>query len=572
MPRLLRFSAFAVLAVALLALPGCDRPVDAITPSNDSLFIDRNTVPFNLEVWNNSPDLAQITFDVRPSRTWIQVTPLVAVSAAPTAGQLDKKVIKVTIDRRQLRKGTHEGEIRLSGRNLVTKVIKVRVIQDVDGQSAALKIINRGVIYDSPYLINFNFRLEDANGQAVVAEPAQFTVEAREGDTVVGADTGRFLRRGAARQLKVMLVLDYTLSIQQSPGAINAMENAAKGVLLPALNEDALVGIYEFHVESEPPQRVAPFTFDRAFLTNRINAIQGEYVQGFAGGSQAWNAIVAAAQEFGEGTSSAEDRYVILFSDGNDTSRLSTVNDVINACRARGVRVYAIGFGQQVNTPDLEAITSGTGGAFFPALGVSQLASAFESIVRDLDGQYTFRWASLARGNISFKPSFSIAINGSSSTYTADTNFVVRQHQGDELQGKLRIVPSGDEANTTVFLRADYVPRNIRSLRFYVQSEVAFQTSKVAVTNDGLVAPWTLNITQDPVFSGKWITLTAPGGATSGTPIQFATFGPLLRFDFAGAVENQELPFDVFYVDNSGYPNRQSFVVQGYVNTPPTAG
>ena len=40
-------------------------------------------------------------------------------------------------------------------------------------------------------------------------------------------------------------MFDYSLSMQNIPGAINGMEDAAKADFLPALNSDALVSLYE---------------------------------------------------------------------------------------------------------------------------------------------------------------------------------------------------------------------------------------------------------------------------------------------------------------------------------------
>ena len=85
-----------------------------------------------------------------------------------------------------------------------------------------------------------------------------------------GADGAR--RRAAiARGARA----DYTDSMQRSPGAIGAMERAATGVFLPALNEDALVSVTEFHREDRDAIEVVPFTVDRGYLNSAIAGIQG---------------------------------------------------------------------------------------------------------------------------------------------------------------------------------------------------------------------------------------------------------------------------------------------------------
>lgn len=556
----------AALILLVSMLSGCVPPVDAIVLSNEQLLIDRNTQPVNIQVWNGSADLSLATVDIRPSKAWIQTNVSVITSTAATGSSLDKKTVKITIDRRTLKAGTYNEEIVFSGRNLVSKSIAIRVIQDKDGaQGGALNIIDRGVAYEKPYLISFNFRLEDNQGNAIVGEPAQFTVSGREGDTEVSDVTGIYLRRAAARQLKAAVVFDYSLGMHRIAGAINGMEDAAKVDFLSSLNDDALVSLYEFHVESVAPQQVTGFTADRDFLINRINHLEEDYVDGFTGGSRAWDALVLASKGFGSGTSTVEDRYVLLFTDGKDTSSTNTVNNVIEAAVTRGVRVFVLGFGNSPNEADLEAIATGTGGAYFPAQNASQLQTSFTKIITDLEGQYVLRWASLKRGDQQFLPSFTISQGADSDTATASKVFNVRTYTGNELQGKLRIVPSEDEVNSIAFLRADYVPRNVRRLRLFLASTAPFSVSVVGPGDDGLLGAWTK--TETAVVGGRWIDLNAPNANAA---IPFATFGPLLRIDFDGVVDNLAKPFSAVFVDNTVYANGQSFVVEGYENVLPT--
>lgn len=556
---------FLVAALALASLSGCVKPVDAIALSNGELLIDRNTDPVNIQVWNRNSDLPLMTVDVRPSKPWIQASVSVISSVAPSGAALDKKTVKITIDRRTLPEGTYYETVEFRGRNIVTESLKVRVIQDQDGnQGGALNIIDRGQVYDDPYLISFNFRLEDKDSNAIVAEPGQFTVSGLEGANPVTDVTGIYLRRAAARQFKAAIVFDYSLSMQNIPGAINGMEDAAKSRFLPTLNDDALVSLYEFHVESEEPNQVTGFTADKDLLINRINRIEEDFVDGFTGGSLAWDAVVQACAAFGTGTSTSEDRYILLFSNGRDTSSTNDVNKVIDAARTRGIRVYAIAFGSPPNEADLEAIATGTFGGYFPAANTQQLQTAFEQIVTDLEGQYVLRWASLARANVQFVPSFSISFNGATDSLTASKPFSVKTYAGNELQGQLRIVPSDDEVNSIAFLRADYVPRNVRRLRLYLRSDVPFSTGIVGPANDGLLGAWTR--TETPDAGGVWIDLNAPSASAA---IPFATFGPLLRFDFDGVVGDLDKPFDAVFIDDSIYANGQTFVVQGYDNVLP---
>lgn len=549
---------------SVATLTGCPRPappVEAIALSNSSLNFERNPLPASLYVWNSNTSLASLTISVSSNRPWIQVTPPTVTSAAPNVnGDTDPQLVTVTINRSILSAGTHTGAITFTALGVVTKTVQVQVIQDEGGNSEPLNIVNPVFTYAEPFLVDMHFSLKDATGRSVVAEPGQFTLEAQEGATQVSELNGLQIKRAAARQLKANLVLDYSLSMQSVAGAITAMEDAAKNILLPALNEDAQVGIWEFHRDDFPPFQVSGFTVDRASLRQGIDSIQDDLVNGFASGSRIWDALVAAAQSFSAQNPQKESRYLILFSNGNDTSSITTANDAVAAAQSRGIRIYAVAFGEDVNFTALQDITTRTGGLYFPTQDVGQVDDVFREIVHDLDGQYNVRWASLKRDSNPFFPSFTLELGDAGVSYTATSSFVPSDYAGDVLEGVLRLVPSDNDVETTVFLRAVYVPRFIRELHLRVTSSFELTVQAVEAADDGLVADWDIQTTEELGTGALLIDLTSPGD----TPLQFATFGPLLRFTFDAVSSNPTELFDTFEVDNEVYENGQSFVVEGF--------
>lgn len=566
MKRAFPVSMVTLLALAAVFLSGCDIRRDAIELSNTDLRIDRSEAPSRVQVWNTSDAIDNLAITVTTNAAWLIAEPGEVTSAKPQNGQFDKRSVNIMVDRRRLRAGTYNGEVTFRARLAFPKTIKVRVIQDYDGVMEELSVVSPEHRYLKPYLIEFSFALRDANNRSVIAQPAQFQITAREGNTPVDpSNTGVHLRSGAARQLRVDLVLDYSQSIQRMPGAITGMENAAKNVLLPTLNTDAQVGVVEFHRNDRNPQRVSGLTVDRDYTRSRIDAIQSEFVQGFYSGSRAWDAMLLSLTAFTRGNAPTEARYIILFSDGNDTSSLASVDDVVFEAKARDVRLYAIGLGDNVNIDDLYFLTSATGGEYFAAANVEQLDDAFQRIVDDLGGQYILRWFSLTRRDESaFFPSFTVGIGADTAEYTAPARFVPSQHAGDELAGKLRLVQSNNDVMTTAFLRADYVPRFITRMSMYVRSPFPFTVALVGAGDDGLMGGWNIQVIPDPATGGRWIDLISPGA-----PMPFASFGPLLRFNFGQLANPDAVLFEKIYIDNSLYTAGQQFSVDGYENTPP---
>jgi len=559
MKRIITLLVLAGLLTPALALHGClivQR--DAIAVSNPALDFALNELALPFQVWNNNPDVEELTIQVSPSDPWI-LTGVNSVASAPPGpgGTLDKETITVRIDRSQLSEGMHEGFIELSAPGITPVQVAVLVEQGPVQTGDPLNIVNPTFRYSVPFLIDFEFALEDEDGNAVVAEPVQFEVIAREGARDVPPGAGLELRRGAAQQLVVELVLDYSLSIQQSEGAIEAMETAIKEMFLPALNADALVGITEFHREDDPAMRVADFTVDRDFLRQRVDAIQEEFVQGFPALSRMFDALNVGISRFDEGDPDLEERVVILFSDGIDTSSVLTANEVVDNAQARGVRIFTVGIGDEVEELTLLNLSTSTGGAFFSTASVDDLDAAFQRIIDNLGAEYVLRWASPRRRDEAFFPSFNISIMGATAEFTAPEPFRPPEYAGDVTRGSLRLVPSDTEAETTVFLRADYVPRNIDRLSFLVETTEPFTVDRVSAVDDGLLAGWDLERMDTP--EGVWIDVTSPGA-----PIPFATFGALLRFEFDTVVEEPTDLFTAFTVDNSIYITGQHFVVEGF--------
>lgn len=566
-------AAILLLAAAALLSAGCTKPKEAITLSKSSMDFGLDPHTLTVRAWNHNPRVGTLTIKAEPTAAWIQVEPQTVQSAAPPTadGPFDERLFSVSVNRSILPRGSHQAEIRFTARGIVTKMLVVTARQDRDPPTDTLRLLEVSHRYNQPRLLDFSFSLANQNDDLIVAEPAQFTVTAMEDGVPVGLDTPVFFQRGAARQLKLFLVLDYSRTMQLSPGAITAMENAAKNILLPALNEDAQVGVIEFHSEIAifVPQVVVGLTVDKDLVREGIDRIQDEFVEGLARGSRAWDALVLAAQELDFGEPDREERIVVLFTDGNDVSSPSLLGDAIEAVNAADVRVFCVGFGNNRNDDSLLLLAELTNGALFTAENVASLGSAFEDIVQVLSAQYVLRWATLRTSAArAFLPSFTITMTGTgqSVTYSDAPRFNPATYAGNELAGQLRFVISDGAQGTTAFLRADYMPPDIRRVRMFVATDVDFTVAGVGAVSDGLVSHWSLTTEDAPDLGGVWIDFQSNIG-----PVPYAAFGALLRFDFADFIEDPVPVFSQVYIDNSLYTAGQTLRVDGFPNDPPAA-
>lgn len=553
----------AVLAAAAGAgLAGCDFRQEAIALSNWTIDFSRNEVPFAMYVWNLNITIPKLTVGVESDKGWIITNVREVTSSAPKdaeKGPFDKRVVFVRIDRTQLSKGVHTGKLFFTSQGIKPKEASVRVVMDADGRLASLNITNPITTYSRPYLVDFLFGLKDSRGNAVVAEPAQFSVQAYEDADEVGGINGLQLRRASSLQLKMDLVMDYSLAMQEGFAAVSVMEDTAVNTLLPALSAGALVGVTEFHRDDRDAQSVSGFTLDRAHLRERIGAIQSEYVRGFYSGARLYDAVYFSTRKFTGGDPLQESRYIVLFTDGYDTSSTRDLDDAVKAARERNIRIYAIGCGPGANLPVLLDLTGRTGGEYFPADTVDRLPGAIQKILDNLEGQYILRWASLRRRDEEVRPSFSIVIGDGRASHTARDKFNPVKHEGDVLRGVLRLVDSGSPGETTVMLRADYIPRFVRQIALHVRSDLNFLVSLAEPGDEGLVGGWTLEAVPDPGTGGFWIFLDSPGPV-----LPFASFGPLLRFDFPGYVDPNQPLFEEIFADNSLYEEGVGLDIRGF--------
>ncbi len=441
-------------------------------------------------------------------------------------------------------------------------------------EPTAINIENVKHWYSAPYLLDFTFSLRDQDGHAIVTNASALTAVCQEDGDPIGGETEYRILAGQNKQLQCFLVLDYTFSMANpvvngdSDGdgisdAIETMESAAK-TFVDTLNQDAQIGLYEFHREDDghPPAKVRDLTLDKAQLKGAIDSIWTDYVQWFPAGTRVWDAVYAAVGEFPADNPGDAQRFVIFLSDGADESSDRTPAEIISLAGDRGVRVYAIGFGSELNSNALINVTSQCDGQYYTAGNVAALQSTFEQITHDLQGQYVLRWATLKESG-SFAPSFQLQLGGLSDTHTASSAYYPGNHSGDKTEGRLRFQPfwNPDTKVATVILAADYMPRYITRMR--VGFRTAFPVDVEMISpQDGGVCPATWSLTSpDRYDGGGWIEVSSPRPQNIFSGLPFAVVGKVLRLRFHGVSRLEDCLLGVEF-DNSVYPGGQTLVLQ----------
>ncbi|HEY5233537.1 MAG TPA: putative Ig domain-containing protein [Verrucomicrobiae bacterium] len=469
--------------------------------------------------------------------------------------------------------------------------------------------------YSSPYLLEFTFSLRDgsdpATSHAVVASPSLMTVTAFEDDVPVSpSETSVILQRVDSQGSKVIkgyLVLDFTESVASlangdanSNGISDAVdaEVAAAQDFVNQQPADTQIGVYEFHRDDEVPQQVVPLTTDKNLLDSSIAGIWTNYVQDFPAGSRAWDALVAAVVALGKANSD-EDHYIVFMSDGQDDSSINTVDNVITAATNANVQIYAVGFGDELDSTTLQNITTSTMGRYYAATNLADLDLGFAEVGKDLSSEYVLRWATLKRSATSFNPSFQISYQGltafsptnpppfiSGTNYVTVTNtdgtistnpvtvyttnyiispFAPTHYAGNILAGSLRLVSDADVQPAGITLRTTYAPRYISQLRLHYRANWPASLSLESTNPGEMLDGWTLTQTNDGA-GGEWALLSSPDPSSLADSIPFASFGNLLTFSFHDPIVASNA-FSEFDVDNTIYTNANGTNFYGFTMT-----
>jgi len=552
MSRYIGWTRFVMLGLILAGLSGCPFP-DGIGVSNTLLSFERNERPMFLDVWNLLPD-RDLDITVSPSASWIICSPTrVTCRASSSLADRETAAIQVSIDRTRLSAGVHQGKIRLRATGVRTVEVEVTVTQDAPGSAPSLSLGQVTPNFQKPYIVEYSFVLRDKANRPVVADPAQFDLMAWEGGTAVDAAvSGLQLRRAAARQARLEIVLDYSALPRQQAGLLETMELLASDTLLNALDANMLVSASAFYRDDRPSVLVAVPSINRQYTRDRIAAIETEYVQGFASGARLFDALIDAINRIKNSSDSTGSGYLLVIADGRDTSSVRTSREVIQAANAARVAIYAVGVGENPQgTSTLTNLAYSTGGEYFASTQGEDLVQAIARLVNELESRYTVRWTALRRDQAAFFPAFSVSLNGAAARYVSATAYDASKYRGNVLEGRIAARASASEDRSTLFLWLDYAPRNVDRLRLRLRVAGGFTVTKVETADGGLIANWTIHRATD---GDQWI-IDLEG---NGQYLPYAGFGPLARLEFDALYDSPVLSLEP---DNTLYVNGQSFVV-----------
>ena len=121
------------------------------------------------------------------------------------------------------------------------------------------------------------------------------------------------------------------------------------------------------------------------------------------GGTRLWDGLVFNLNSF---VGLPSRRAVVVLSDGADTESDATVDEVAQALRLSGVLLFPVSIGttDEATRTALQSLARESGGQWFEARTVSDLASVFAEVERILRGQIQITYRPLAPLDVGYRP------------------------------------------------------------------------------------------------------------------------------------------------------------------------
>jgi tight adherence protein B len=180
--------------------------------------------------------------------------------------------------------------------------------------------------------------------------------------------------------IDVVLLFDTSGSMKGKP---LTRAKAAANAFVSEMGAQDRVAVVSF---SSDPRTVVAFSSDVGTLTKGIESLSAE-------GETALNdGIIQAAKTF-EGAEN--DRYIIVLSDGGDTTSINTSDAVLEAVKEAQAPVYAVALASPDYDPaPLELLAVSSGGRFLSAKDVNSIAGIFQEIAQELRNLYNLEFTS----------------------------------------------------------------------------------------------------------------------------------------------------------------------------------
>ncbi len=587
-----------------------DAPAIGVDVTTLDFGTDKTVLEFN--VYNAGPSGTTLDFTVSSDLQYTTESPdLISFDPASGSSQgtnnletyVDPVTISVVVFRDQMTGATDGGTITISADGLDP----VNILVNVEAAPLSFEgAINRS---RPPFIMRFVFLMRDQLGNAIDTLDETIFNGLKDAFTVYEdeklidtTETNVFVTSAQDLRYSIALMLDYTGSMYEAmkefnPDSSDALQelyaggstNPDDGLVagfLDSVPDAYSTALMEYHERQQQDRLIHGFASGTAGRDSIKAAMDELYVPAAEhGASEVFDAIVDACERIDArdagflALNDADVRALIFITDGRDTSSINSKEDTIDLATELRVRLYPIGFGSNVNSAVLQELATETGGHYYAAPDLATLQSLLVGdtggdgglIITELKRQLVLTYNTLFQEG-SHTYLINASYGGAEGSFQKDAVFATG---GDVRAGQISLWTDGifkpegeDRGRAEIYVRTDYVPRNITQFRFRIYDETgAARTTKIERISGGLIddANW-------HQFPDVETTNPIPGSSVlyflteENNPLQFSTFGSLLKI----TIDGYPLPGDADYVADAQFSLLFRVDNRLYINPPYT--
>jgi Mg-chelatase subunit ChlD len=425
----------------------------------------------------------------------------------------------------------------------------------IEYQFDKIQFENINKAHQSPSNVQYIFSLRDQYNHAVIIDPSLLdwnSLKIWENKKEIDYMESRaFLSTQDDFQLQVMLVLDFSSSMKNNNG-IKAMVKGAN-VLIDSLKETHQIGVIEFHKPDATPSILQPFVTNKNTAIDAITNFASEEI--YSDFSICWDAVYMGLEQFPSKHDPKVFRALLFISDGFDNSSVGKPQEIVGLALERNVHIYNIGVGKVHQEKVLKAISKKTGGTYVHAKDMCVLLERFQTIIRDLGGQYKVSYITPKKPRDGvFNIKCEIAYKGLKSSPPLTGKIDATAIYGDTSKGIIDFSTTLNKKHNKaeIFMWCEYTPRYVHEFHFYLEKIKPYTISLVPESEGGLCEDWGI------VDEGNgWFRLTSPDSTDPKHDLEFGNSGTICKITVDKINEDQTvIPFKL---DNSVYTLGQSF-------------
>ena len=426
----------------------------------------------------------------------------------------------------------------------------------IDYNITEIHFRNVNVAHQPPCVVQYIFSLRDQYNHSVYIEDTarlnwnnlRIWENQKEIDYM---ESYPFLYHQNDFKMQIMLVLDFSVSMQQNANGIAAMVKGAKS-LIDSLKETHEIGVIEFHRPESEPGIIQKFITNKNTAKMAIDKFAASEI--YSDFSNCWEAVHKGLEQFPEFPDPRVFRAMVFLSDGFDNSSDKQPIEILNIAKERNVHIYNIGVGDVHEEEVLKGLSTDTGGTYVRAGNICRLLERFNQIIKDLGGQYKLSYITPKKLNDgTFKVKFAINYNGVTSDPPLIGQIDSASIYGKTSSGNITFSSSTSKSNETeIFMWCEHTPRYVHEFRFQIITTNQYKISLTSKKNGGLCEGWSISEEEN-----GWFSIISPDPDNHEHDLPFGSFGTIFKIKAKDVHPNET--FMKFKMDNSIYNLGQVF-------------